>query len=144
MGDIHGAHKALIQCLERSGFDNEKDTLIQLGDVADGWPEVPECVETLLGIKNLIAIRGNYDMWTRQWLEYGERHRVWVQQGGQATLDAYVRTGKVADERHRQFFINQCTYFYDEAANRVFVHGGFTSHRGIGHEPYQSNYLWGS
>jgi len=24
MGDIHGAHKALLQCLERSGFCNEK------------------------------------------------------------------------------------------------------------------------
>lgn len=25
MGDIHGAYKALIQCIERSGFDKEKD-----------------------------------------------------------------------------------------------------------------------
>lgn len=28
MGDIHGAHKALQQCLERSAFDRNKDTLI--------------------------------------------------------------------------------------------------------------------
>ena len=34
MGDIHGAHKALVQCLKRSGFDNEKDTLIQLWEIS--------------------------------------------------------------------------------------------------------------
>lgn len=39
MGDIHGAHKAFIQCLERSNFDYDNDILIQLGDVADGWSE---------------------------------------------------------------------------------------------------------
>ncbi len=36
MGDVHGAHKAVIQCLERSGFDKKKDELILLGDIADG------------------------------------------------------------------------------------------------------------
>lgn len=51
MGDIHGAHKALVQCLERCNFNNEIDTLIQLGDVADGWSETYECVEELLKIK---------------------------------------------------------------------------------------------
>ena len=38
VGDIHGAHKALVQVLERSGLDRESDTLIVLGDVVDGWP----------------------------------------------------------------------------------------------------------
>lgn len=33
MGDIHGAYKALQQCLERSKFNYENDKLIQLGDV---------------------------------------------------------------------------------------------------------------
>jgi serine/threonine protein phosphatase 1 len=33
MGDIHGAHKALVQCLEKSGFNMEHDRLIQLGDI---------------------------------------------------------------------------------------------------------------
>jgi len=41
IGDIHGAYKALVQCLERSGFDKEKDTLITIGDVCDGWHETP-------------------------------------------------------------------------------------------------------
>ena len=36
IGDVHGNHRGLLQCLERSGFDKENDTLISLGDVADG------------------------------------------------------------------------------------------------------------
>lgn len=63
MGDVHGAYKALVQCLERSGFDYEKDTLIQLGDIVDGYPDSYECVEELLKIENLIAIKGNHDGW---------------------------------------------------------------------------------
>ncbi len=60
MGDIHGAYQALVQCIERSGLDREHDTLIQLGDITDGFSEVYECAETLLKIKNLIAIKGNH------------------------------------------------------------------------------------
>jgi serine/threonine protein phosphatase 1 len=37
IGDIHGSNKALLQCIERSDIDKEKDTLIVLGDVVDGW-----------------------------------------------------------------------------------------------------------
>lgn len=61
IGDIHGGHKALVQCLERSNFDYEKDTLICLGDVVDGWPETPQCIEELLKIKNLKYVMGNHD-----------------------------------------------------------------------------------
>ena len=49
-GDIHGAHRALLQCFEKSSFDYEKDKLICLGDVADGWSEVPECFDELLKV----------------------------------------------------------------------------------------------
>lgn len=56
MGDIHGAYKALEQCLIRSGFDYENDRLIQLGDIVDGYPDAFECVEELLKVKNLISI----------------------------------------------------------------------------------------
>jgi hypothetical protein len=57
MGDIHGAHRAMLQCFERSGFDDQNDLLIQLGDVADGYPEIHECVEELLQVKNRICLK---------------------------------------------------------------------------------------
>jgi len=36
IGDIHGAYKALIQVLNKVGFDYDNDELIGLGDVCDG------------------------------------------------------------------------------------------------------------
>ena len=124
IGDIHGSNKALLQVLERSGFDKESDLLISLGDVADGWNEVPECVDTLLSIKNLIAIRGNHDVWCYDWFEMGATPLIWTQQGGQATLDAYVRTGKMTEDSHKEFWKNQVDYHIDDD-NRLFIHGGW-------------------
>lgn len=124
MGDIHGAYKALIQCLDRSSFDKENDTLIQIGDIADGWSEVAECVTELMTIKNLIAIRGNHDVWLWNWLTYGDSPTIWEQQGGKASKASYIRTGAIADKEHKNFFDNQLDYYVDEK-NRLFVHGGF-------------------
>lgn len=123
-GDIHGANKALVQVLERSGFNNDTDTLISLGDIADGWSEVPECVDTLLSIKNLISIRGNHDVWCYDWFKYGHTPIIWTQQGGKATIDAYIRTGQLVDEKHREFWNNQIDWYVDDN-NNLFIHGGF-------------------
>lgn len=65
LGDLHGGYKALMQCLKRSKFDYENDTLISLGDVSDGWPEVVECFEELLKIKNFIMVMGNHDCYAK-------------------------------------------------------------------------------
>lgn len=150
IGDIHGAYKALIQCLERSGFDKEKDTLIQLGDVADGWPEVFECVQELLTIKNLIAIRGNHDDWALTWMQTGihpGKH-----QGGDATIQSYLRNSeeavnwaegyyvRILDE-HRKFFSGQHNYYIDEE-NRLYVHGGFNRHFPLREQRVPDIYYW--
>lgn len=124
IGDIHGSNKALLQVLERSGFDKESDLLISLGDIADGWNEVPECVDTLLSIKNLVAIRGNHDVWCYDWFEMGATPLIWTQQGGKATLDAYVRTGKMTEDSHKAFWKNQVDWYIDDE-NRLFIHGGW-------------------
>lgn len=142
VGDIHGGHKALLQCLERSNFDYEKDTLISLGDIADGWNEVPECVEELLKIKKLIPIRGNHDDWAYQWLKYGIANRMWLQQGGQATFDAYtIYHPDLMIKHEKEFFAKQISYYIDEE-NRGFVHGGFVSRLGLGHDHTHTNYMW--
>ncbi len=141
VGDIHGANKALLQCIERSNIDKEKDVLISLGDIADGWSGVSECVDELLTFKNLIAIKGNHDHWCDEWLQFGIAPLIWTQQGGQATIDSYVRTGSLTDERHRHFFRKQHLYYIDDD-NRAFVHGGYKSTKGLGHEQYNSDYYW--
>ena len=140
VGDIHGGHKALLQCLERSGFNKEEDTLIQLGDVADGWSQTPQCVDELLSIPNLISIRGNHDKWCEEWMSKGVAANNWINQGGKATRDAYLKEGFIINHLDR-FFKKQHNYYIDDQ-NRAFVHGGYTSEKGLGHEQHQATYYW--
>jgi serine/threonine protein phosphatase 1 len=159
MGDIHGAHKALVQCLERSGFDKENDTLIQLGDVADGWTEVYECVEELLTIKNLISIKGNHDEWFDQFLRKGVHPVAWLQ-GAEATAQSYARhadrpihiipsmggfrvslTYTDLPQSHINFFNKQHLYYKDDK-DRLFVHGGFNRHETLSENKAKSHVFY--
>jgi serine/threonine protein phosphatase 1 len=124
IGDVHGNYRGLLQCLEKSGFDKENDTLISLGDIADGWSEVSECVDELLSIKNLICIRGNHDVWCHDWFVYGRTPLMWTEQGGRASMESYVRTGKLVDGFHKDFWKDQIDYYIDDQ-NRLFIHGGW-------------------
>ena len=145
-GDAHGGFKAFLQVLERCNFNNKIDKLIGLGDVADGWGETAELVEYLIALQEgsnnrHIFLRGNHDAWCEEWLTYGVAKDIWVMQGGQATIDSYIRTGFSTDIKHKSFFNRLHNYYIDEE-NRGFVHGGFISKNGLGHEVYQSDYYW--
>jgi serine/threonine protein phosphatase 1 len=158
MGDLHGANRALLQCLERSGFNRKKDVLIQLGDVADGRDEVYECVETLLSIPRLIAIKGNHDEWFREFVETGYHPTEWTM-GGDATARSYLQRVKKQrlmlrggsgyktalnpgdiPVRHQEFFRRQLLYCLDESGN-CFVHGGFDREVKFAHQ-YSPLYYW--
>jgi len=163
IGDVHGAHKALRQCLERAAFDKVGDTLIQLGDITDGFEDVYDCVEELLTIPGLIAIKGNHDNWLNEFIETGWHPVAW-RYGGAATASSYLRFlgkgGKLlstgngyktalnpADipESHRQFFRRQHLYYIDNQ-NNCYVHGGFDRHQEFkGQRPeiyYWDRELW--
>ncbi len=155
IGDIHGAHKALLQCLDRSGFDRENDTLITLGDICDGWPYVYECVEELLKIKNIINIIGNHDQWFLKWY-YTLCHPDYWGSGAKNTAVSYLsRLDKEMNIKERwtrtlegqirpiydinilpedvpfshiRFFEGQQLFYKDEQ-NRVFVHAGFNKEK---------------
>lgn len=145
MGDIHGNYDALLQCLEKSEFNKNADRLIQLGDVVDGGHNSFKCVEELLTIKNLIAIRGNHDDWFREFIETSYHPCQW-NMGGKATALSYLKekgkeklirkshhgykTGldpKDIPESHRRFFSSQVPWYIDKD-NNCFVHAGFDRH----------------
>lgn len=138
IGDIHGAHKALIQCLERSNFNYANDTLICLGDVVDGWPETPQCIEELLKIKKLIYIMGNHCVWASTWFQCGDNPLVWTSQGGQATINAYKRYPNLK-EKHKYFF-RQSVPFYVDNQNRLYVHGGYNPNKPIENQMWDDLY----
>jgi len=126
IGDIHGTHKALMQCLERSSFNRSKDLLISLGDVCDRGPEVRQVIDEFLAIKNLIFILGNHDAWTLDWFEKGAQPQMWLAQGGLETMSSYGgspdKEGAPPAE-HIQFLKDAHYWHVDD--NRLFVHGGF-------------------
>lgn len=122
IGDIHGAYFALRDVLRQVNFDYENDTLISLGDVADGWSDVKKCIDELIKIKNLIYILGNHDEWLWNYLIYGSMPSIWMKQGGEASHKAFKDV--LDKEPYINFFRKSLLYYKDEK-NRVFVHGGF-------------------
>jgi serine/threonine protein phosphatase 1 len=120
MGDIHGAYRAMKQCLEKSAFNYDNDKLICLGDVADGWPDTKQCIDELLRIKNLIYLLGNHDYWTLDWMENGVIEEVWFEQGGQATIQSY--NGEIPDSHIK--FLKEALPYYFIGQKKLFVHAG--------------------
>lgn len=160
MGDIHGAYKALVQCLERSNFNPEIDCLVQLGDVTDRWPEVYECVEALLQIAKhdkLIVLKGNHDAWFLSFINTAHHPGNWAH-GGKETIRSYVNhreqpvkilssggynnsiTPKDIPISHQAFFKNQINHYID-SENNCFVHGGFNRQLPF-MEQDENNYYW--
>ncbi|MBF0330460.1 MAG: metallophosphoesterase [Candidatus Omnitrophica bacterium] len=121
IGDIHGAYKSLLQCLERSAFDYQQDRLIVLGDVCDGYPEVRQCVDELLKVKHCDFIIGNHDQWALDWALRGDAPRIWTSQGGYRTIASY--NGGPMPQAHIDFLKNG--HLWLELDGRLFVHGGF-------------------
>ena len=119
IGDIHGGNKALEQCLERSAFDMQRDQLISLGDICDGWPETDKCFEALTKIKRLTVVMGNHDWWLQQWVVHGSADISWLGNGGQNTVNCYPNG---MPEAHVQILHNMQPYHVQD--NRLFVHAG--------------------
>lgn len=136
IGDIHGACRALRQCLDRSRFDYEHDHLICLGDVSDGWPETKTAIDELMRIKKLTYILGNHDWWTLEWMRHGKVEQVWYNQGGKATIDAYHDGVPPAHIR----FLSEAVHYY-VYKNKLFVHAGIDPWKPL-EEQGEETFLW--
>ncbi len=121
IGDIHGAYKSLMQCFESSAFDYQKDWLIVLGDVCDGYPEVRQCIDELLKVKHCDLVIGNHDKWALDWALRGDKPEVWTNQGGDRTIASYG--GGPIPQAHIDFL--KSGQLWLEVGGQVFVHGGF-------------------
>jgi len=128
LGDLHGAHKALTQCITRSDINPDVDILIFLGDIVDGWREIPECVEELLKFKNLVAIRGNHCQWFMNFAKTGYIEPMWYKQGGKATLNRYENELAMIQDHMEKYFNKTVISYVDIERNYAFMHGGYNWH----------------
>jgi serine/threonine protein phosphatase 1 len=128
IGDVHGAYRGLKQVLEKVNFDFDNDTLISLGDIADGWSETYECIELFMKIKNFTLVRGNHDEWATRFLELtlktgpADYNWVWFSQGGRETYNSYYH--KQESVSKHILFLESAKLYHIDKENRLFLHAG--------------------
>lgn len=143
IGDIHGGLLALLQVLKKAQVKQE-DTLIFLGDYADGWSQTPELIDFLIDYKkthHCIFIRGNHDELLLHWLINNHDNPTWLEHGGASTIAAYKNISNKKKQEHITFLESLENYFLDNE-NRLFIHAGFTNLNGIEHEHFPRLFYW--
>lgn len=138
MSDSHGGYKAMVQCLERSEFDFEKDQLYFIGDVVDGWSETKKSIDLLLSIRNLVYLLGNHDQWALEFyngnmLQDERTLDLWLLQGGEATVRSYG-AGKSMPEEHLNL-LQQAALYHVTEDNILLVHAGFDASKPVEETP---------
>ncbi len=143
IGDIHGGLKGLKQLL--GTVDNtENDLLIFLGDYVDGWSESAQTIQYLIELakqQNCIFIKGNHDVWCENWLRTDIAEAVWLNHGGDGTIESYADFSKKEKQKHLKFFEEMKLYHLDDN-NRLFIHAGFTSMHGVEKETFASTFYF--
>lgn len=120
VGDIHGNFKALMQCIERSGFTPSKDRLIVLGDWCDGMPDSKDVFSYLYSLPNKVMILGNHELFLLETLYTKVCQPIHYKQGGAATLASFKYD--IPDEVST--FIETALPYYIDENNNLYIHGG--------------------
>tara|TARA_R100000935_G_C2810662_1_gene154803 strand:- start:339 stop:1064 length:726 start_codon:yes stop_codon:yes gene_type:complete len=143
IGDIHGGYRALKQLLETANLPS-KTKYIFVGDYVDGWSESAEVISYLINFSQdheCIFIRGNHDELLYNYLTTGDKNPLWLNQGGQSSVDSYSNLSKTKKEIHIRFLENLTNYYVDDK-NRLFLHAGFANQHGPQHEYYPNTVYW--
>lgn len=160
--DIHGCYDECRRLLEKLEFDEDIDTLVNLGDTIDRGPKIYETFVFLRGLKErmqerCILVRGNHEQMMLDALASGGRYRdLWYYNSGEKTVYSFIH------HKHRiQEFVSwyeEMPYYYaaeayscvhaslknpDPAANDIdtLIWGRDTDYTGklvmTGHTPYR-------
>lgn len=143
IGDIHGGLKALKQLLHGLQLRPD-DRCVFLGDYVDGWSESAQVIQYLMEFsknQDCVFIKGNHDVWCEDWLRTGRADGVWLNHGGEGTIESYASISEDEKKKHLRFFENMQLYHIDEV-NRLFLHAGFTSMHGVGAETHPENFYF--
>jgi len=160
IGDLHGSYRALLDVFKKVKFDYNKDKLIFLGDILDGWEQHWECVELLSRIDGFTFVIGNHDLVFKHWLLTGTHYFGW-EYGGEGVIKSYEKhlnkkfkyyidnLGKKQSSilpsdiphNHKDFFMSAVPYYIVD--DKLFIHGSFDNNYSI--KDYdESDIVWGS
>lgn len=146
ISNISGGLKALQQCLLASKYNQATDKLIFLGDYVGKLGHNPETIEALLWFKRTakfppVFIEGDTDRWTKDWLKTGKANLYWLGTNGKEVVKQYIKSQYLADPNHLEFFQYSKPFYVDDE-NRLFVHAGFDSEKGVGNAYYTTSYYF--
>lgn len=143
IGDLHGGLKALKEVLEKVPY-KPQDLFIFLGDYVDGWSDSAHLIDFLIDFsKNqpCVFLRGNHDELFCNYLKTNAYNEMWLEHGGQSSIDAYKTLSSNKKEEHIFFLENLDNYYLDKK-NRLFVHAGFTNLKGVTLEHFPKLLYW--
>lgn len=146
IGDIHGCFhsmKALLDKLEPY-YDRQ---FVFVGDYIDRGPGSKQVVDYLLDFQekvDCVFLRGNHEQMLLDAFHKDEK-RIWMMNGGLATLQSYEADEKFSlPERHQEFYEN--TKLYYDTENYFFVHAGLSPAKTIAESIKDSDeiqeFLW--
>ena len=160
--DIHGCYDECLELLHKMEFDEEADTLINLGDIIDRGPKI---YETFVFLRDLqermgercIMIRGNHEQMMLDTMAEGGRSRdLWYYNSGEKTVYSFLHhKHKIQEflawfEKMPYYYVTErfscvhaCLIDQDPARNEVqtLIWGRDTNYKGklvmTGHTPYR-------
>lgn len=124
IGDIHGCIKALEALLDAIR-PAASDRLIFLGDYVDRGPDSRSVIDRLIELVDeceTVYLLGNHEIMFRGALS-GLAADLWLQAGGQQTVNSYGGRLESVPQSHRDFLFNLLPYY--ETASHAFVHANY-------------------
>ncbi len=115
IGDVHGCYDQLKAILEKTGFDEENDRLISVGDLMDRGPHPYSVFEYMKDIKlrmgdNCVLIRGNHEqMLLDAYADYSNM-ALWQYNGADVTIRDLRKHH--CDSKEVVRFITENTVYY--------------------------------
>lgn len=129
IGDIHGCLVALETLLDAVAPEPD-DVVITLGDYIDRGPDSRGVIDRLIQLGDecrVISLLGNHEEMLLKGLDAPGLLRVWLELGGQETVESYGGWDDLVPERHRAF-LDCCRTLY-ESGTHIFVHANYLPDR---------------
>ena len=125
IGDIHGCASALELLLQKIALA-AADTVVFLGDYVDRGSNTRGVLDIVLELSkthHVIPLLGNHEIMMLDAVKETMMRDLWLQFGGQRTIESYGGSFENIPEEHLEFLRN-CLRYY-ETDDHLFVHANY-------------------